>query len=183
MTRKWSLLFHFFEISFWRYEAVQSVNFGKLSALTSPWIVAAVLTLISPGGSMDLLFSPPAGQQEVWIQCNLYIYFFKASTAIQLFTVFLLLSLHNQFPLPAALCSLTLISPQSALCSAQKYELHRRLFGGYTAMEVAARRHSDQHIPAEIELIFRRRDPSRSGWKPEPHAMKKNLWKLTSQCL
>lgn len=38
----------FFEILFWRYEAVQSVNVGKLSALTSPWIVAAVWTLISP---------------------------------------------------------------------------------------------------------------------------------------
>lgn len=42
---------------------------------------------------------------------------------------------------------------------------------------------SDQHISAEIKLIFRRRDPSRDGWKPELRAMKKNLWKLTSQCL
>lgn len=86
---------------------------------------------------MDLLFSQPAGPTG-GLNPVQFLSFFKASTAIQLFTVFLLLSLHNQFPLPAALCSLTLISPQSALCSPQKYELHRRLFGGYTAMEVAA---------------------------------------------
>lgn len=79
-----------------------------------------------------LLFSPPAGHQEVSIQC---IFFFKASRAIQPFGVFLLLSPHNQFPLPAALCSLTLISTQRALCSAQKTPAHRRPFGGSTAVE------------------------------------------------
>lgn len=68
-----------------------------------------------------------------------HLFFFKMSTTIQLFSAFLLLSPHNQFPLPAALCSLTLISPQSMLLFAPNTS-SPRLFGGYMAMGAAARR-------------------------------------------